>query len=376
MLLPGRKTSNFKTTPFLLPTDYVAVLRTLDTPDPADQDLVGTVEMVLRAVRSDLYQAKTVEEMQQLQGDEQLNPAVIYRITGRRAPDTTALPDLIIGGLSNVSLWPEGVLDPDTSPVVVAYNLVTDTTTARVGGASDTITFPVTRALGGYAIGDIVEVVNDATGLAFKQLLAPENPPVIQAFTASNTPRQYGASTAVALSFQAAAGVNTPAINVAQVKVNGVIQLNGDGTPKLSGTVNVNTAADTDTSYTMEVTDADGTKVSRTIQVDYSSKRFWGALSTDPATMSAAELSAALKALVTQEFSESRSQLRTITLANQYPVFAYRASAGVPTVTVGGRANNNFRNAAFTFTNSENTPESFLWVAGSLNTGTFTFGLS
>lgn len=238
------------------------------------------------------------------------------------------------------------------------------------GDTAEEIEQVASRTVGGKNSGTNYTYLDNANGRLLKDILTPENAPTVILNITGADKRQPGADLADLLTAEAEPESN----NLASAIITGPNGFSyalsvGDGTAPISEEVGVAAGASGKSEWTLTATDVDGLKSSVKASITVQSKRFWGALSIDPATATAAALSTALKALAGQEFSESRAQTRTITLANQYPVFAYKATAGVPTVKVAGLTNSSFQARAFTFINSEGEPESFLLIYGSLNSG-------
>lgn len=241
------------------------------------------------------------------------------------------------------------------------------------GEPAEELSQVATRTVGGISAGQSYTYLDDPNGRTLKAALTPENPPTVGTFTASNTPRQPGSAEAVVLSYSVSPGTN----NLQSLTVAGQSISVGDGTTTVSGTVSVtiDTSVSTSVNYSLVATDTDGLTTTRTATVRVQSKRFWGPFDLNPATATDGALSTALKALAGQEYGETRQQTRTITLDDEYPVFAYKATAGAPTVKVGGLLNSAYQTRAFTFINSEGEPESFLLVYGTLNSGTLSIEL-
>lgn len=292
--------------------------------------------------------------------------AAAEAILGNEAGDGNSLVDTVRELLAVFAQYPEGVnmqtLLDDIEQRLAALE-------ANPGGDGGPFTVAgITEQVAGFA------GVSDFTGnnqQFWNKLLVRAYAPT-SSISADNPVRQKGASTAVTLNFSVGRRTNA----IATVVVAGQAQLNPDGSPKLAGSVGANTAVNTNTDFSVTATDSNNQSSSATTGVRYTSKRFWGGFGTDPATMSNTELSAALRALAGQELEASRQQVRGTTLNNQYPVFAWVATAGVGSYTVNGLPNNAFQGRTFPFTNSDGFTEDFRIEWGSKDTGSFTIGVN
>ncbi|MBG8552362.1 hypothetical protein [Hymenobacter guriensis] len=355
---------------------------------PEDRDVVTSLQALRSFVGvTDTYLVRTWSQLDNTRQDAALKPGTLYRVSNRPGG-----PDVLAFGGSTISLLPDaytvsGDEEEGETLTPVSYDLATDSVAAR-GGAVEVGTRTITATKTGLGItaGQELTINNDANGAAIEAIVAPELPPLPALSTPDALKREPGADLATELNWTVTKKDNL----IATVTVAGESQDVGDGTTNLSGTVHVfaNPISESNptgvTTFKNVATDAEGLVKEAEVKVLIQSKRFWGALSSDPATISAGALSTALKAMTGteatakgwgQEFGETRQQARTITLASQYPVFAYKATAGTPTVKVGGLLNSAFQTRAFTFINSEGEPEGFLLVYGTLNSGTVSIEL-
>ena len=287
-------------------------------------------------------------------------------IIGNEAGDGNTLVDTVRELLQVFEQYPEGV------NMQMLLNDIEDRLAALeaqpAGDGGPFTVAGITEQIAGF------QGVSDFTGnnqQFWSKLLVKSYAPTTS-LSADNPLRQKGSSTAVTLNYSVGRRTNT----VASVVVAGQAQLNQDGSAKLAGTVGANTAVNTNTDFSVTATDANNLSNSSTASVRYTSKRFWGGFGTDPATMSNTELSAALRALAGQELEASRQQTRGTTLNNQYPVFAWVATAGNGSYTVNGLPNNAFQGRTFPFTNSDGFTEDYRIEWGSKDTGTFTIGVN
>jgi hypothetical protein len=295
-----------------------------------------------------------------------LRLAAAEALIGNEAGDGNSLVDTIRELLAVFEQYPEGVnmqaLLSDIEDRLAALE-------ANPGGGGGPFTIAgITEQEGGFA------GVSDFTGTSeqfWRKFLVRAYAPTTS-ISADNPVRQKGASTAVTLNYS----VGKRTYPLASVVVAGQAQLNPDGSVKLAGSVGTNTAPNTNTDFSVTATDSNNQSSSSTTGVRYTSKRFWGGFGTDPATMSNSELSAALRALAGQELEASRQQSRSLTVNNQYPVFAWVATAGTGSYTVNGLPNNAFQGRTFPFTNSDGFTEDFRLEWGSKDTGTFNIGVN
>jgi hypothetical protein len=288
-------------------------------------------------------------------------------IIGNEAGDGDTLVSTVRELLILFTQYPEGV---DLQQLLTLIHQRLDELEKRpAGGAEQEFTIAgITEQIGGFA------GVSDYTGKGpdfWKKLLVKDYAPSVS-LSADNPLRQKGAGTAVTLHFN----VGQRTYPLQTVVVAGQAQLNGDGSVKLSGVVNANTAPNTNTDFSITATDTANKSTSTSVGIRYTSMRFWGGVAQDPATMSNSEISAALRALAGQELQAARQQTRDITLANQYPVFAWVEEAGNGSYTVNGLPNNAFLGRVFPFTNSDGFTENFKLEWGSKDTGTFTIGVN
>lgn len=183
----------------------------------------------------------------------------------------------------------------------------------------------------------------------------------------ANALRQKGSSTAIELSYAAAAGTAA----LASIVVDGTtVALSPP-----SGAQSRHTATNTDTTYNMVVRDTAGLQGVATASVSYLNRLFIFSNQTDYTSASAATVSSELlnhPGLLSSSRQASSDQ-NTQRSSNQYIYIAYPVSfGGNPKLIVNNLQDNSFTTTEFTFTNSDNYAEQYyLFKSANLLSSTY-----
>ena len=151
-----------------------------------------------------------------------------------------------------------------------------------------------------------------------------------------------------------------------------VSQTINQGIGSLSGTLRALTDNGTwTTTRTYTLSASDGvTAVNGNTSITFSNRRYWGTSANS--TLDNAQILA-----LTNEFSTTRSQTRSITAAGEYIYFAYPAAWGTASFTVNGLLNTAWELTVVSFTNASGYTSNYnVYRSTNLLTGTYTIVVS